>query len=156
MDWTKPDLMVATAEQLGFKLFILIGFQYAPNWFPTEWKAVNGQGQSSVVLNYEHPSARAACSNYIYQVTSRYKNSAAIGAWILGNEYAYFDLWDTSHQFLGFDDYSQASFRNYLADLYANNIAGLNTIGERIIRRSVRWRFQPVTRLTGITALSST
>src|SRR6266496_4323393 len=68
-DLTKPDYMVAKAEQLGFKLFILVGFQYAPNWFPTDWKAINNQGQRSVVLSYENPSARAACSNYIYQAT---------------------------------------------------------------------------------------
>ncbi|HTL17663.1 MAG TPA: beta-galactosidase, partial [Patescibacteria group bacterium] len=125
-DWSKPDYMVAKAEQLGLKLFILVGFQYAPNWFPEEWKAVNSDGQRSVVLSYENPSARAACSNYIYQATKRYRNSAAIGGWILGNEYAYFDLWDVAHQFLGFDSYSQASFRGYLSNLYSNNIASLN------------------------------
>ncbi len=126
-DWSKPDHLVAKAEELGFKLFVLIGFQYAPSWFPTNWLAVNDQGTNSVVLSYENPDARAACSNYIYQVTSRYKNSPVIGAWILGNEYAYFDLWNPDRQFLGFDSYSQASFRAYLASTYAGNIAALNT-----------------------------
>lgn len=125
-DWSKPDHMVAKAEELGFKLFILVGFQYAPAWFPEEWKAVNDQGARSVVLNYEHPSARATSSNYIYQAARRFKNSAAIGGWILGNEYAYFDLWDTNRTFLGFDTYSQASFRGYLAATYSNSIAALN------------------------------
>src|SRR2546421_55697 len=126
-DWSKPDYMVAKAEEMGFKLFILIGFQYAPYWFPDDWKAVNSQGQHSVVLNYEHPSARGASSNYIFQAANRYKNSAVIGGWILGNEYAYFDLWDTNRQFLGFDSYSQASFRGYLSDFYSNNISALNS-----------------------------
>ena len=74
-DWSKPDHMVAKAEEFGMKLFILVGFQYAPNWFPDEWKAINNQGQRSVVLSYENPSARNACSNYIYEATHRYRNS---------------------------------------------------------------------------------
>src|SRR5207247_7205958 len=54
-DWTKPDHLVDQAEKLGLKLFILIGFQYAPDWFTNDWKAVNDRGSNSVVLNYEHP-----------------------------------------------------------------------------------------------------
>jgi len=84
-DWQKPDYLVAKAEELGFKLFVLIGFQYAPAWFPNEWWATTDQNTNSVVLNYEHPEARRAYANYITQVTSRYKNSTAIGGWILGN-----------------------------------------------------------------------
>ncbi len=125
-DWSKPDYLVAKAGELGLKLFVLVGFQYAPDWFPADWKAINDQGGTSVVLNYEHPQARLAYSNYIYQVTSRYKNSPVIGGWILGNEYAYFDLWNPDHQFLGFDAYSKASFRAYLSSNYGGNIAALN------------------------------
>ena len=125
-DWSKPDYLVAKAEELGLRLFVLIGFQYAPDWFPNDWKAVNDQGGTSVVVNYEHPQARLAYSNYIFQVTSRYQHRAAIGGWILGNEYAYFDLWNVNRQFLGFDSYSQASFRSYLSSIYAGNIGALN------------------------------
>jgi len=35
-------------------------------------------------------------------------------------------LWNVDRQFLGFDAYSQASFRAYLSSTYAGNIAGLN------------------------------
>src|SRR4051812_24283494 len=70
LDWSKADHMVAKAEELGLKLFILVGFQYAPDWFPDDWKAINDQGLRSVVLNYEHPQARSAYSNYIFQATS--------------------------------------------------------------------------------------
>ena len=125
-DWSKPDHLVAKAEELGLKLFVLIGFQYAPDWFPSDWRAINDTGDPSVVLNYEHPLARLAYSNYIFQVTSRYKHSPVIGGWILGNEYAYFDLWNTYRQFLGFDSYSQASFRAYLSSLYGGSIGALN------------------------------
>ncbi len=126
-NWSKPDHLLAKADELGLKLFVLIGFQYAPDWFPDDWKAINDQGSNSVVLNYEHPQARLAYSNYIYQVTSRYKNSGVIGGWILGNEYAYFDLWNPDHQFLGFDAYSLASFQNYLSNTYNGSIAALKT-----------------------------
>ncbi|HEY2952301.1 MAG TPA: hypothetical protein VGK40_06955, partial [Verrucomicrobiae bacterium] len=83
-EWAKPDFLVQKADELGLKLFVLIGFQYAPSWFPADWKAINNHGSNSVVLAYENPDARRAYSNFIAQVTSRYKNSPAIGAWILG------------------------------------------------------------------------
>ena len=54
-DWSKPDFLVAKAEELGLRLFVLIGFQYAPLWFPDDWKATNDANVVSVVLNYEHP-----------------------------------------------------------------------------------------------------
>src|SRR4030095_5384074 len=73
-DWRKPDYLVAKAEELGLKLFVLIGFQYAPAWFPGEWKATNDQDHVSVVLNYENRDARRAYTNYLTRVTSRYKN----------------------------------------------------------------------------------
>ena len=126
-DWTRPDALVAQAEELDLKLFVLIGFQYAPRWFPNEWKAVNDVGSNSVVLNYEHPQVRIVYSNFIYQVTSRYRNSTVIGGWILGNEYAYFDLWEIDRRHLGYDTNSLARFRQHLANAYSNNIAALNS-----------------------------
>jgi hypothetical protein len=68
-DWSKPDELVRIAEELELKLFVLIGFQYAPEWFPQDWLAVNSQGGRSVVLNYEHPGARQVYSNYVAKVT---------------------------------------------------------------------------------------
>ena len=125
-NWSKSDYLVAKAEELGLKLFVLVGFNYAPDWFPQDWKAVNNEGGPAVVVNYEHPQARLAYSNFIYQVTSRYKNRSIIGGWILGNEYAYFDLFNPKLQLLGFDSYSQASFRAYLSSNYVGSIVALN------------------------------
>lgn len=125
-DWTRPDALVAQAEKLDLKLFVLIGFQYAPQWFPEDWKAINNVGSNSVVLNYEHPQARMVYSNFIYQVTSRYRNHPVIGGWILGNEYAYFDLWEIGRRHLGYDMHSLGKFRQYLSSLYGNNITALN------------------------------
>jgi hypothetical protein len=114
-DFSKPDHLVRQAKKLGLKLFVLIGFNYAPRWFP-----------NSVVLNYEHPAARRAYSNYIAQVTARYSTNTAIGAWILGNEYAYFDLWEPARRYLGFDtNYSIPSFRQFLSSNYHGDISAL-------------------------------
>jgi hypothetical protein len=206
-DWTRPDHLIQQAELLGLKLFIIIGYQYPPAWFPTNRLGIDNLGlradvvqslanstpanalsclpaatalalqstnsptvltqvvnclvagakaggvsniiQSlqaaltqdqlnanlpflvSAVINYEDPQAQAAYQQYIAAVTGRYRSSPAIGAWILGNEYAYFDLWEDPnlypvHRFLGYDALSQQSFRNYLQSLYQNNIAALN------------------------------
>src|SRR5688572_6158651 len=49
-DWRKPDYLVAEAERLGLKLFILIGFQYPPGWFPKEWRGINSLGLTPDVM----------------------------------------------------------------------------------------------------------
>jgi hypothetical protein len=207
-DWSKPDHLVQKAEELGIRLFVIIGYQYPPAWFPTNCLGINNLGlradviqclsnstpenalsclppsmasslqtansptvltqlmtclvqgakaggvpgvlarlQSTLtqsqlasnlpylisdVINYEDPAARAAYLSYIAAVAARYQNSSAIGAWILGNEYAYFDLWEdrslySAHRFLGYDSISQQSFRGYLKSVYQDNIAELNT-----------------------------
>ena len=206
-DWTRPDHLVQEAEQLGLKLFVIIGYQYPPAWFPTNRLGINNLGlradvvqclanstpdnalnclpaatalalQStnsptvltqvmnclvagakaggvsniiqnlqgaltleqldanlplliSDVINYEDPQAQAAYQQYIAAVTGRYQGSPAIGAWILGNEYAYFDLWEDTtlypvHRSLGYDALSQQSFHNYLQAQVQNSIAALN------------------------------
>jgi hypothetical protein len=82
-DWSKPDHLVATAQELGLRLFVLIGYQYAPDWFTNAWKAVNDQGSNSVVLAYENPYARRAYSNYIAQVPVDTKTARPLrpGSW---------------------------------------------------------------------------
>ena len=85
----------------------------------------------SDVLNYEHPEARQRYQRHIAAVTAHFRDRAAIGGWILGNEYAYFDLWEPPsqfpvHRFLGYDSISQERFRKYLAARYENNIVLLN------------------------------
>src|SRR3989442_10560200 len=49
-DWRKPDYLMAEAEKLGLKLFILIGFQYPPAWFPKEWHGINYLGLTPEVM----------------------------------------------------------------------------------------------------------
>jgi hypothetical protein len=127
--WTATDHIIATAEKYGLRLFVLIGYQYPPGWFPSNLKNVNAQGGVSDVLNYDHPEARAHYTDFIARVTGRYKDSPAVAGWILGNEYAYFDLWETNvvHRYLGYEtNHSRASFVGYLTNLYAGSIAALN------------------------------
>src|SRR5262245_31402554 len=127
-DWSKPDFLVAKARELGLRLFVLIAFNYPPEWFPGACRGTNELGGSSFVVNYEHPEARRAYSNYVFQVANQYRNSSVVGAWILGNEYAYYDLWDSTPEkhFLGYDPISQASFRSYLRSFYSEDIGLLN------------------------------
>lgn len=129
-DWSMTDHIVATAESNGLRLFVLIGYQYPPGWFPTAWKAINQSNEISSTLNYEHPEARAAYTDFIARVTARYKDSPAIAAWVLGNEYAYFDLWESSdpHVYVGYDtNYSRAAFIAFLTNLYGGSITALNS-----------------------------
>ncbi len=127
--WTATDNIIATAEKYGLRLFVLIGYQYPPSWFNSAWKAINVSNQTANLLNYEHPLARAAYTDFIAHVTARYKDSKAVAGWILGNEYAYFDLWEANdpHLFVGYDtNYSLPSFRAYLTNVYAGSLSALN------------------------------
>lgn len=129
-DWSMTDHIIATAESNGLRLFVLIGYQYPPGWFSTAWKAINQSNEISSILNFEHPEARAAYTDFIARVTARYKDSPAIAAWVLGNEYAYFDLWESSdpHLYVGYDtNYSRAAFIAFLTNLYDGSIAALNS-----------------------------
>jgi len=143
-DWSRSDHLVRLAESLGLRLFVLIGFQYPPAWVPIAYRGVNDRytttndplgvatNELSEVLNYEHPEARRLYSNHVAAVTGRYRGNPAIGAWILGNEYAYYDLWEdpvaySVHRFIGYDPISQERFRNYLRNLYGDDIRALNS-----------------------------
>lgn len=129
-DFSMADEIVAEAARLGFRLFPLIGYQYPPGWFSSSWKAIDASNNTANLLNYEHPEARAAFSNFIAAVTAHYKDSPTVAGWILGNEFAYFDLWDytaSPHLFVGFDaTYSLPAFRAFLTNLYDGSIATLN------------------------------
>ncbi|MFN0069747.1 MAG: beta-galactosidase [Limisphaerales bacterium] len=138
-DFTKSDVLVREAERLGLRLFVIIGFQYPPAWFPAEWRGVNdriltepdnAKEWRSDVLNYEHPEARQVYSNHLARVTARYRDSPAVAGWILGNEYAYFDLWESvtkypNRRILGHDPWSLAAFRRYLRERHGD-LATLN------------------------------
>jgi hypothetical protein len=131
-DWQRPDALVAAAEELGLKLFVLIGFQYPPYWFPAEWRATDERGGQSEMLIYEHPEARRIYTRFIRAVTHRYRNSVAIGGWILGNEYAYFDLWTADHLYVGYDAVSLDAFRGFLRAAYGGDLGALNANWGRV------------------------
>lgn len=130
-DWSRADFLIETAEELGLKLFLLIGYQYPPSWFPEGQRCINDRGGRSDVLNYESPVAQQAYAEHIAAVVSRYRNSPAVGAWILGNEFAYFDLWEDPQVFparrmLGYNPISQAAFRAWLREQYDDDLGALN------------------------------
>ena len=131
-DWSRADHLVKQAERLGLRLFVLVGYQYAPTWLMRSQPEVVGRtadGKASTVLNYSHPKAREAYSRYIGAVCGRYRNSPAIAGWILGNEMVFYDLWDKEEQkrFIGFDpEHSLPAYRAFLAQRYANDIRRLN------------------------------
>ena len=129
--WDQADHLVRKAEALGLKLFILIGYQYPPSWFARNYPdamARTRQGPSPL-LNYSHPQAKAAFARFIAAVCERYKESPAIGGWILGNEFAFYDLWENSpiKNQVGYDEQvSLPSYRAFLAQTYGGSIARLN------------------------------
>ena len=130
--WVQADHLVKKAEQLGLKLFILIGYQYPPSWFIAHYpqamaRTVNGP---SPLLNYSHPQAQQAFARFIGAVCDRYKASPAIGGWILGNEFAFYDLWENTpvKSQVGYDEQvSLPAYRAFLAKTYGGSIERLNS-----------------------------
>jgi hypothetical protein len=142
-NFSDMDFLVQKAEEEGLKLFVLIGYQYPPGWFSTNypermathWDPYTNGGEfgQSAVLNYNSPEAMAGYASYVSNVCARYKDSTAIGGWIVGNEFAYYDLWEppatyTTHRYVGYDtNYSLPDFHAWLTNKYDDTIGNLNT-----------------------------
>ncbi len=132
--WANYDYLVQAAEKRGLRIFALIGYQWPPNWFPDAWytqhpPAYDSEGiyhptrWQSDIINYEHPQARAQYTQWFQAVCSRYKDSKAIVAWIIGNESGYLGLW--SGLLDGYDPESEQAFRNWCQKKYST-IANVN------------------------------
>jgi hypothetical protein len=151
--WDTFDFLVTTCEQNGIKIFPLIGYQWPPDWFQgvvsapivdgttSGWFSMHppspAPGQdvtpetyvyttywTSDIMSFTHPTGIQKYQNFMAAVANRYKNSEAIAAWIVGNEYGFLGLW--SFRFDGYDPTSQDAFRTYLTDLYSSDITKLN------------------------------
>ncbi|MHB1014068.1 MAG: beta-galactosidase [Desulfurivibrionaceae bacterium] len=130
--WDQADHLIKKAEQLGLKLFILIGYQYPPSWFAAHYPQAMARTTAgpSPLLNYSHPQAKASFARFIGAVCERYKASPAIGGWILGNEFAFYDLWENNpvKNQVGYDEQvSLPAYRAFLAQTYQGSIEQLNT-----------------------------
>jgi hypothetical protein len=122
-DFSRADHLVHRAEELGLKLFILIGYQYPPTWLAQKYPDTIARTTTapSTILNYNHPEAKAAYSRFIGAVCRHFRQSPAIAGWILGNEFAFYDLWEGGEQkrFVGYDaEWSLPAFRQHLAATY--------------------------------------
>ncbi|MBI5556230.1 MAG: beta-galactosidase [Deltaproteobacteria bacterium] len=130
-DWSRTDYLVKRAAELDLKLFVLIGYQYPPAWFAATYPDAMARTASgpAAIVNYNQPKGREAYARYLGAVCGHYRQSPAIAGWILGNEFAYYDLWEFSEQknFAGFDSgWSLPAYRKFLADTYHNRISELN------------------------------
>lgn len=129
--WDQADHLVRKAEQLGLKLFVLIGYQYPPSWFVANYPDAMARTATgpSPLLNYSHPHAKKSFAGFIGAVCDRYKASPAIGGWILGNEFAFYDLWENvpiKNQ-VGYDEQaSLPAYRDFLTHTYGGSIEKLN------------------------------
>ncbi len=129
--WDQADHLIGKAEQLGLKLFILLGYQYPPSWFAVRHPEAMARTVSgpSPLLNYSHPQAQEAFARFIAAVCERYKASPAIGGWIIGNEFAFYDLWENApvKNQVGYDEQvSLPSYRAFLSQTYGGSIERLN------------------------------
>ena len=125
--WTNYDYLLQACEKRDIRVFALIGYQWPPDWFQDAWYTmhppeIDSEGiqhtnrWQSDIINYEHPSARAQYSNFIYNVCYRYRTNKAVVAWIVGNEYGYLGLW--SGLLDGYDAQSEAAFRTWCTGKY--------------------------------------
>jgi hypothetical protein len=152
--WDRFDFLINMCETNNIKIFPLIGYQWPPDWFPgiggqeivgnvtSGWFSMHPPGPApgqvvtpetkiyktywtSDIMSFTHPIGLQKYANFMAAVANRYKNSPAVAAWIVGNEYGFLGLW--SFRFDGYEPTSQAEFRTYLKNLYNNDISKLNT-----------------------------
>ena len=125
--WTNYDYLVSACEKRDMRIFALIGYQWPPNWFPDSLYTmhppetdaegiVHTNRWQSDIIGYETPAARAQYAQFFSNVCARYKNSKAIAAWIVGNEYGYLGLW--SGLLDGYDPNCEAAFRTWCQAKY--------------------------------------
>ncbi|MDD2236707.1 MAG: beta-galactosidase, partial [Kiritimatiellae bacterium] len=128
-DWSNTDYFVDACEKRGLRIFALVGYQWPPDWFPTNWYTqhppeIDSEGIQhtnrwlSDIINYEHPDARAQYAEWLHDVAEHYKDSKAVVAWIVGNESGYLGLW--SGLLDGYDPESEAAFRTWCMDKYGS------------------------------------
>jgi len=130
--WDQADHLVHKAEALGLKLFVLIGYQYPPSWFAAHYPDAMARTATgpSPLLNYSHPQAKEFFARFIAAVCERYKASPAIGGWILGNEFAFYDLWENGpiKSQVGYDEQvSLPSYQAFLSQTYRGSVERLNS-----------------------------
>ena len=132
--WTNYDYLLQACEKRDIRVFALIGYQWPPDWFPDSYYTMHPPGKDSEgiqhtnrwqsdIINYEHPSARAQYSNFIYNVCYRYRTNRAVVGWIVGNEYGYLGLWSLKYD--GYDPYCEGAFRTWCSNRYST-VASLN------------------------------
>ena len=125
--WTNYDYLVKACEERDLRIFALIGYQWPPAWFPNDWYTmhppevdsagiVHTNRWQSDIIGYETPQARAQYAEFFSAVCARYKDSKAIVAWIVGNEYGYLGLW--SGLLDGYDPNCEQAFRNWCQTKY--------------------------------------
>jgi beta-galactosidase GanA len=128
-NWTNYDYLVSACEKRGLRLIPLIAYQWPPSWFPGEWYTMHPPASDSEgifhpqrwrsdIINYEHPDARAQYAEFMRAVCARYKDSKAILAWVIGNEYGYLGLW--SGLLDGYDPWCEQAFRNWCQNQFTN------------------------------------
>lgn len=121
-DWANYDYLIQACEKRDIRIFALIGYQWPPAWFPNDWYTmhppevdsagiVHTNRWQSDIIGYETPQARAQYAEFFSNVCARYKDSKAIVAWIIGNEYGYLGLW--SGLLDGYDPNCEQAFRNW-------------------------------------------
>jgi hypothetical protein len=134
-DWEAADHIVAEAGRNKLRLFLLIGYQFPPAWvgagdpdlLATLWNPERGETvPSSDMLNLCNPNAVALYEQYMAAIAERYRGNPTIAAFILGNEFSFYNLFGNRH-FIGFDKtWSIPSYSNFLSRLYGDSADALN------------------------------
>lgn len=124
LDFSLPDLLVATARRHGIRIYPIIGFQWPPDWLGESHHLEFKDGKPSPLLDYADGYVRARFGKFIGAVVRHYRGDDTIEAWVLGNEFSYLEY--NSFQQLGLGAHSRPAFVAFLRSKYGGSVARLN------------------------------
>ena len=111
-DFSSYDRLFAISEKRGLQITLTLCALYTPAW-------VRGEIGNPNLVDPDNPYIVKKSEEYTRRVVQRYKDSPALHSWILANE-------PGNSQFAKPNKYSLNSFREYLRDVYCDDLELLN------------------------------
>ncbi len=149
--WAPLDRWIAGASEAGLHVPVMTGIEGGiPFWLPEEFPDaafINPYGETVPgLIDFGHPGVLKALTRYLSEMAGRYRDSACIDGYIIGDEYSVYQNYYHKKNFYGqnFNPRMKAAFREYLRKKYGsvgtlNRRFGSHYVDFESITPSLEW-----------------